>query len=862
MDDDEKAAQETMLAHLMAHDALRNTLEAAFYCHLDDTGALFETPPHTSVKALRLFCVQCGMVADPEVDDRQAEIDSGYLMTAVEVTMSHPVIGRCLSDPLIDFPKFVSVVANLGFSRFKIQKTQPVLVVDTLCADYIAPWVDACRQRHEATGLEPLHKTNVLTQQVDRLVYAHLSPLSDIYQRQLQAGGAGPPQNAALQGRRRLATAAVLSGVVRDYSISRATTSEVALLLEAVRTGPARNTAHRPPASAAAAAQPDQDDSAAAASCLYTFVGFVEFLVRLAQVVYTKSSTDVKEWPSVSARFVALLRHMEAPYKLFFEKTIPSQCNWEPQGVPVLSRNALAPSVCDGTGGHRFTIDGAGFCTERAVFVRFTPADGDGPPLVLEAEEVAAKRVRVVTPVVETTQVVVSAHCGAGTQSWAVDIARRAVYHVECSNDGFDFSSTVPLQVFSFQQRCPTWAVPQRVSAELHRAFVMVVSYRDRRNTRFMTLERWKRFKAAYDVCEGWEGRPGGGGGLSPGSAGGGGGPGTDSRALAVRASSVSAAGAAAAAHPFFFELCQEQVLPPLLSKDGDAGPPGMRSALCVDFKAFLRLLCKCACLRRDVDATAAATDPSPADGGGGGGGGGGRTLAFHPELPAATLGALAERVVQQEEGRVEIAVDDILKEIAATREAIALIEHKAQRVLDVYLGPVLCATVTDRPGHVSIARAAGGGAGGNDGVLQKQHRLLTCVVYDRNNEREILEHVGMSDTFSHLLHRLLRQGFDLAAPMDPQTRQPAGRCWHVLDNEEKVGVLWDYPGHFSNHHWQPTALDAHSAHVTMTVYRHHEDLAYIVPFLQFLKADSAARMRKLLTQRGYTLRTCLYKKV
>ena len=180
------------------------------------------------------------------------------------------------------------------------------------------------------------------------------------------------------------------------------------------------------------------------------------------------------------------------------------------------------------------------------------------------------------------------------------------------------------------------------------------------------------------------------------------------------------------------------------------------------------------------------------------------------------------------------------------------MIEHKTCRTLDVYCGPVLSATIQCRSGFIVPV---------SNSNSKKTHKFLNCTIYDLNNEGALLEHIAMSDSFDYLYHRLSHNEFDFAAPMSICSRKPTGRCWQVLNPcGDKIGALWDYPGHFSNHIWQPTQLDAHNSKMTMSVYRDHEDVDYVVCFMLFTKSDCIAKMRKLLTQRGYSLRTCLYK--
>ena len=784
LDDDERVEQAAFLESIMQREDLRVALEGVFFCLLDDTETLHLRK--TSVSALRKWCKQCRLLCTAEADQKQSEVDSSFLMTAVERTMGYPIIAGDVDEPLLDLTHFVSIMGHLGCLKYKISCNEPVMVTDAVYTDYLEVWMKEYRAQHDATGLQPMSEVPILTRPVDRLFYKYLIPIGNVFERESHGKVGMGVQD--------------LVRFCQAFGIPSVTQQQIAQVGDLVREGSGKNVVVPPVAAEEADANSDLDDLEQSSGPveLLSLQGFCEFLLRLSQLVYTSSPAHRHELPSVQSRFAALLAHIATPYSNTFSRDITQECMKQDKGVPILARNALAPSRCDCAGGRKVTIEGANFCTLRTVYVRFAHLREPEKSFVLEAVDAKDKRLSIVTPSAQPEQVYVNALCDLQTHVWTIDIGRSESFSVEASNDGFDYSESEAPQVFQFLDRSPQWHIPEHVAATLHKAFSLVVSYRDKRNTRFMTLESWRKLKATYDITEG--------------------------------AKSDKEKDKNDDVHVFFDEFAQEQVLPPRVARDCETGLSGVRSEHCVDFKAFLRLICKCTALCRADDGT----------------------VVFDPSRPAAVLPGLMEEVLCNEEARVEIAVDDILQELKLTRDAIALIEHKAQRVLDVYLGPVLCATVTDRPGYVMSTRTN----------VRRRHRLLTCSTYDVNNEETIMDHCFMADTFDHLLHRLLSCSFDFAGPTDPATRQPAGRCWHVYNAENKVGALWDLPGHFSNHHWQPTPLDASNPHVTMTVYKNHDDLDYVVCFMQFLRADSPARMRKLLTQRGYTLRTCLYKKV
>ncbi|KAJ9456134.1 hypothetical protein DIPPA_09325 [Diplonema papillatum] len=524
---------------------------------------------------------------------------------------------------------------------------------------------------------------------------------------------------------------------------------------------------------------------------------FNESLLRLAQLLDTNA-----QFPSIASRMEALLHSMNPLYRELFRKKMTDDCDWALKGVPLLKnttdRAALSPLRGSCHGGYYIYIEGSNFCTKRPVVVRFSDTAFSNV-ITVPAFAVKNRRISVVAPQVSVYDVEVDVEVEAESSTYCIWMTRIARYSIECSNDKHEFSKTTPKQIYTFEEEHPVWYLDD--VTKLHKVFAKVVSYRDRRNTRFLTADKWRMFKADYGIEE---------------------------NPTVPQLPILNSEDGKTSDIPFFKELEQLQALPPQAQRDGDSAL-GSRNEGCLEFKSFVKLLCKCYALYRCGDET-----------------------KFEATRPQQRIDALADVAAQQEEKKfATVIVDDILPDIAIGREQIALIERRTSRQLDVYCGSVLCASISSRPGYVQCVRGT-----------KTPHRAFSCVVHDTNNNSSLLQHTESADSFDHLYHRLASAGFHFASSADPATRKPAGRCWEVFNDAVRVGALWDYRGNFSNHIWQPTALDAYSPVCTMTVYREHDHIDYIVCFMQFAKAETIARMRELLTQRGYSLKTCMYRKV
>eukprot|EP01063_Lacrimia_lanifica_P015941 TRINITY_DN22591_c0_g1_i1.p1 TRINITY_DN22591_c0_g1~~TRINITY_DN22591_c0_g1_i1.p1 ORF type:complete len:944 (+),score=306.61 TRINITY_DN22591_c0_g1_i1:82-2832(+) len=856
---DTEAVDTRAIAAILDNKVTLDKWESAWLCFLSHGAPLEKNA--SNFLAFRAWCRECKITTCPSIDQNQADIDAAMVTSVVEDVLDQRMIGEDLPQAdIIDFRAFIRALCLIGFHKYGMERTTKdshEVVLGGLLQDYVEPWVERHRARYDTDGIKPVAE-GLHCEEVDRLLYVYHSPLHRIFHKFVGddpegaarlAGGQTTipsPQYRSLMGfdrfRETLAelgveVAASAMGQILELAVesnegvdglpvkaARQPSVDPPSQDEALEKEKEGSTGGDDDAGSGDAADMVHEDSAVPSAqnpyehLLVDVAGFVEALLRMSQFIATRTEHDKKTIPTIAARFQAFLARLRSRYESFFGHSIDEDCDWTPKGLPLLATKGALPSSGPPSvdASYDITINGSNFCTKRGVYVRFESPHGHEvgtPPPVVKAHTVLPQRVIVTVPPVDPLEVVVDAFCDQGTQVWCVDVARNAVCHLEASNDGHAWTATAPKLAFTFVDKLPSWFLPEEVANDLHTTFTKIVTFRDKRNTRYMTLEKWRRFKADYNVDEA----------PLPGALT------TQQLTHTIVQSLKSSATTAAMAtneEPYFRQLSSMQVLPPLST---DTENHGVRSEACLDLKAFLKILCMCLCV-----------DPEKEGG-----------EAFEP--PGQRIAQLLAVAVEKEAKRVEISVDDILDELNTTREAIAMIEHKTTRVLDVYLGSVLCANIVDHPGSIAMS---------NDSAPKKKHKALTCTIYDTSNEGVIASHVMLCDTFDQLYHRLANASFDFASPNDPATRKPTGRCWQVFNNETKVGVVWDYPGNFSNHLWQPTQLDAYNKKLTMTVYKDHEDLDFIVPFMQYMKADTPQKIRKLLVQRGYTLRSCLYKKV
>eukprot|EP00818_Percolomonas_sp_WS_P002993 CAMPEP_0117446148 /NCGR_PEP_ID=MMETSP0759-20121206/6175_1 /TAXON_ID=63605 /ORGANISM="Percolomonas cosmopolitus, Strain WS" /LENGTH=848 /DNA_ID=CAMNT_0005238373 /DNA_START=36 /DNA_END=2582 /DNA_ORIENTATION=- len=191
------------------------------------------------------------------------------------------------------------------------------------------------------------------------------------------------------------------------------------------------------------------------------------------------------------------------------------------------------------------------------------------------------------------------------------------------------------------------------------------------------------------------------------------------------------------------------------------------------------------------------------------------------------------------------------VEQVTELKKELALIRTQKPKTFDIYNGCVLVGNILDQPGYVQCM--------GETVLTAVAHKLWTYKQYDEHTQSAVMRIMEFSSSFDHFVHRLLSEGFDIAAPTsDIRTRSPLGRSWTIYNifTQEKVGALWDYPGTIARMSWVPRARQIDNA-FTLTVY---DDTEFLPLFVMFRKCDTIQRFRELLQRAGnYKIRTKLY---
>ena len=76
------------------------------------------------------------------------------------------------------------------------------------------------------------------------------------------------------------------------------------------------------------------------------------------------------------------------------------------------------------------------------------------------------------------------------------------------------------------------------------------------------------------------------------------------------------------------------------------------------------------------------------------------------------------------------------------------------------------------------------------------EHSFITLTLIHVPTQRKILSILDQSSSDFDFQHRLIAEGFDLAAPSPAIETAPIGRCWRLVSGSKVLlGVLWDTPG-------------------------------------------------------------------
>lgn len=75
-------------------------------------------------------------------------------------------------------------------------------------------------------------------------------------------------------------------------------------------------------------------------------------------------------------------------------------------------------------------------------------------------------------------------------------------------------------------------------------------------------------------------------------------------------------------------------------------------------------------------------------------------------------------------------------------------------------------------------------------------HPFIDLKLVHIPSQRKILTLLDVSTDAFDFQHRLISDGFDLAAPSPEIKKKPIGRCWRLISkSKELLGALWDTPG-------------------------------------------------------------------
>lgn len=176
-------------------------------------------------------------------------------------------------------------------------------------------------------------------------------------------------------------------------------------------------------------------------------------------------------------------------------------------------------------------------------------------------------------------------------------------------------------------------------------------------------------------------------------------------------------------------------------------------------------------------------------------------------------------------------------------------------REVDIFSGPCLVATATDRAGFLFPP-------GVEDVTEATRHSFCNLRLHDTTTAGRVIDVLRGSESFDSFLARLLAFGYDIAASSPAlKTRRPAGRCWGVYYDGVKIGAMWDIPGQFSGLSFQPHLVDGAHSEITCTVYTHDpagsDHFARVWRF--FAKARGIGDMRLSMDSAGYILEPKLY---
>eukprot|EP00755_Sulcionema_specki_P030975 Sspe_Gene.95627::Locus_67905_Transcript_1_1_Confidence_1.000_Length_1909::g.95627::m.95627 len=533
LDASDQKAMEVMLKD----EELKDQLERLWFCALDHGDYLLHN--RMDMKLLRAFAKQTGLVTDPKVDRRKAEQDATCIMTTANIVMNQ--------DEYLDMGRFVRALCHIAFYKYPALDNLHTEAITLLMKDKMLPWMEQMRARNQNDGMQPgdelFHPLDV-----DRLLYIYDTPLTRMFDRYRSLDQHVSralsfeqmkmldevveltelrdfckdfglfPKIVSYVEISKLAQLSCFGRVVVDPSKQSSTTDGVpdgknskrksgmlsrrgslANLLDETAVQPEEFMGQNTDIGLGVEKITDED----VLEVMLDKTMFMDVIMRLAQLIYTRTESDRKELPSIASRIEALMRFFAPYYSKIFGREMHDECDWVPKGLPVLKSSgenvACSPSKGPASGGYDIAIDGHNFCTKRGVYVRFhDPTGRVRQTIVLKAHTTRPKRVVVTAPAVDPIDIYINVKYDLHNRVWAVEISRVALMVVECSNDRHNYTSTEPLQHFAFTDDFPTWYLEEEMTSKLQKLFIHTVSYKDRRNTRYMTRDKWRQFKKEY----------------------------------------------------------------------------------------------------------------------------------------------------------------------------------------------------------------------------------------------------------------------------------------------------------------------------------------------------------------------------
>ena len=172
-------------------------------------------------------------------------------------------------------------------------------------------------------------------------------------------------------------------------------------------------------------------------------------------------------------------------------------------------------------------------------------------------------------------------------------------------------------------------------------------------------------------------------------------------------------------------------------------------------------------------------------------------------------------------------------------------------RVLDVYNGPVLCARLEERAGHVGMAEVGSSEIEGGPAAGLAQ-TYVNGVIFDSYSRTGISDAIEQCSTYSQLLKVLLTVGFDLGVPTaDSNPRRTTGRCWRIMQGALVVGMICDYAGHMGCLRWQPSVTDFGRQWGAACIYRDDTSDVFIKCWQSYQLCASMRHFREALLEAG-----------